>query len=220
MADTDLSLDAHLSRAHTDWLTNPPAPQSSRRTLLYQEGVRDYFISQGFSAQSFGLDKKLTAVYDKNYDLLYHPYQVPRLAVSFKIIPLHELSAHFRTRLEEATGDSTNVHMQFPDLVVGYLWVLPVDPMKLPSTGDWEGLRQALTFLTRLTGRPSIDSTLARYEGIGIYVCSWESETATQEHQETVVRVKRQIPELLSPESMVGLLIANYRLRFGQLHEM
>ncbi len=78
---------------------------------------------------------------------------------------------------------------------------------------------QALAFLSRLTGRPGAEGPASRYEGIGVHVCSWAKGRASAKHQATLAEVRRRIPKLLSPSSLVGLLLANYRLRFGELHE-
>ncbi len=217
MADEDIM--SLLDEAHRRWVEKPPPSQSPKRTILYQEAVRDHLVSEGFNRESCHLDKGLPATFLKAYDLLYTPYGIPRLAISFKIEPLHELSAHMRTRLEEATGDAANVHMQFPDLVLGYQLILALDPGKSAALGDWEMLRSALQFFARITGRPSSDSLPSRYEAIGIYVCSWQAGRHSSEHRDLLAKVKAQIPTLLAPSSMVGLLLANYRLRFGQLHE-
>jgi hypothetical protein len=213
------SVTRFLDAAHKEWLVHPPPQQSSKRTLKYQEALRDYLVSVGFSRRTIHVDHKIAALFDKEYDLVYSPYRIPRLAISFKIIPLHELSAHARSRLEEATGDAVNVHSQFPDLVLGYLWVLAIDPSKAPTAGDWGNLRQAIQFLSRLAGRPSADSPPSRYEAVGVYVCSWARDAAPPDHQTMIQTISRQIPQLLTPPSMAGLLLANYRLRFGELHE-
>lgn len=219
MAKETEALPALLEKAHADWLSNPPAAQSPKRTLLYQEAFRDFFVQVGFNPANIHLDYPVSALFDKTYDLVYAPYNIPRLAISFKITPIHEMSAHARTRLEEAAGDATNVHMQFPDMVLGFFWVWPVKPDQRIAEGDWKNLRQALVFLSRLTGRPSSDSPPARYEGIGAYPCGWRNGEESADQERVIRHVDSQVPDLLSPKAMAGLLLANYRLRFGELHE-
>jgi hypothetical protein len=217
--ETARSISNFLDAAHQEWVADPPAPQSARRTLKYQQAWRDFFVSVGFNPGSIRLDYKIPALFDKEYDLVYSPYGIPRLAISFRIIPLHELSAHAHSRIEEAAGDAFNIHSRFPDVVLGYLWVLAIDSAKPPKAGDWNNLRQSVQFLSGLTGRPSVDSPPARYEGLGVYVCSWARGAPSQEHQITCDTVSQQIPPLLKPPSMAGLLLASYTIRFGDLHE-
>src|SRR5262249_10950963 len=116
-----------LRAADRRFNANPPATQSSQRTALYQDALQNHLVNQGFNANSFSQDFRIQDVFDKKVDLVYAPFSTPRLAVSFKIVPLHEMSAHARSRLEEATGDAANMHMQYPDLVLGYFLVSAVD---------------------------------------------------------------------------------------------
>ena len=216
-------VDRSLGLAHRAWLANPPHKNSPQRTQKYQEALRDYLVAEGFTESSIKFDYPVPALFSKSCDLVYAPFLFPRLAVSLKIIPLHELSAHARTRLEEATGDAANIHGQYPELVLGYLWILPVDPQVSAQEGDWAILRDAVRFLSRLAGRAGATDLSARYEAVGVYVCSWAQGQLPQadgkRHNKDLAKIRRQIPTFLTPAAMGRLLVASYRQRFGELHE-
>ena len=123
-------------------------------------------------------------------------------------------------RMEEAIGDSTNVHVMYPGLVYGFLSVLRANraeegygPKDFGIGADGSVSPQIIRYsaaLSEMTGRRFVRNDLTRYEAVALVLVE-------NEEPQEVGSVNTSFPQPDSPlgiESLFPRLLEVYDLRF------
>ena len=116
----------------------------------------------------------------------------PVLAVSCK--GMTGAFRNFSNRLEETIGECTNIHIGYPMLVFGYLFIAranrpgqQIAPNDAALTTDGQPVETLARFhaaMTEMTGRLGVRNDLSRYEAVGMALVDARPESAGELLQE------------------------------------
>lgn len=141
----------------------------------------------------------------------------PVLAISVK--GTKKAFRNLTNRMEEAIGDSTNLHIMYPGLVYGFFHVLQANREGTPGLlkPDWsvnvhrhavKSVRQYHDVLSNLAGRRLVRDDYTRYEAVGFALVEKTPDGAA---------IFRGFPEPnspLAPEKFFHTLYQTYDLRY------
>ena len=159
----------------------PRPPLQVQRT-----GGRNYLVCAPESAAS-GEGTILGGLKTKNLDIVATKEGIgPVLAISCK-----GMTGAFRNltnRLEETIGECTNIHIGYPMLVFGYLFVARANRLEdgfaandVAFTAQGEPVEALVRFhaaLTEMTGRLGVRNDMSRYEAVGMAMVETQDDFA------------------------------------------